>query len=142
MRSQKSGLARIAFAFVLLTLGLVPVASAATSQFQILLNLDNQINTGCDVTTLTGTFNGVEQILTTTVDTIGSTAAQVTALEIQNCVSPATDTFGPPSPVPAPPGRPLPWPVGVSNGTDGSSAVTAGEWRGQKAPCLSPTRLV
>ncbi len=123
MHVQKSGLARIVFVFVLLTLGLVPAASAATSQFQILLNLDNQINTGCDVPTLTGTFPGVEQILTTTVETIGSSAAQVTALQIQNCVSPATDTFGPPSPVAAPPGRPLPWPVGVSNGTDGSSVI-------------------
>ncbi|HEX6904788.1 MAG TPA: IPTL-CTERM sorting domain-containing protein, partial [Thermoanaerobaculia bacterium] len=123
MHVQKSGLARIAFVFVLLTLGLVPAASAATSQFQILLNLDNNQNTGCDVPTLTGTFDGVEQILTTTVDTIGSSAAQVTALQIQNCTNPASNTFGPPSAVAAPPGRPLPWPVGVSNGTDGSSVI-------------------
>ncbi|HKI04389.1 MAG TPA: IPTL-CTERM sorting domain-containing protein, partial [Thermoanaerobaculia bacterium] len=103
-------------------MGLGSAASAATSQYKILLNLDNQINTGCDVPTLTGTFPGVEQILVTTVNTTAA-AAQVTALERQTCVNPATDTFGPLSPVTPPPGHSLPWTVGTGNGTAGTSVI-------------------
>ncbi|MEO6194004.1 MAG: IPTL-CTERM sorting domain-containing protein, partial [Thermoanaerobaculia bacterium] len=111
---------RIAFAVLFLAAGFVPAASAATSSFQILLDLDNQQNTGCDVATLTGTFKGVEQILTTTVVTGGS-SAQVTAATVKSCVS--GTTFGAATPVTPPAGHPLPWPVGVSNGTGGTSVI-------------------
>ncbi|HEV2851597.1 MAG TPA: IPTL-CTERM sorting domain-containing protein, partial [Thermoanaerobaculia bacterium] len=123
MNSLKSHFVRTVFAFLLLTVGLAATASAATSQFKILLNLDNQINTGCDVPTLTGTFQGAEQILTTTVTTTGPSSAQVTAVQIQSCVNPATDAFGPPAPVTPPPGHPLPWAVGFNNGTGGTSVI-------------------
>jgi hypothetical protein len=111
MHSLKSGLARIAFAFVLMTLGLAPAASAATSQFQILLDLDSDPGTGCSAPSIPPIQrSGIEQILITTVETTGSTAS-VTALEIRNCIS--GPNFDGPSPAPIPPGNPLPWPVGA-----------------------------
>ena len=90
-------------------------AAAATSSFKILLDLDNHQNTGCDVTTLTGPFKGVEQILITTV-TSGGPVTQVTAVQVRNCNS-VSGMFNAPVAVPAPPGHPLPWPIGVGNGT-------------------------
>ena len=120
MNFLKSTASRIAFAVLFLGAGFVPAASAATSTFQILLDLDNHQNTGCDVATLTGTFKGVEQILTTTVVTGGS-SAQVTAATVKSCVS--GTTFGPAAPVTPPAGHPLPWQVGVSNGTGGTSVI-------------------
>ena len=121
MHSLKLNFARIAFAVLALTVAFGAPASAATSRFQILLNLDNNITTGCNVTTLTGMFPGVEQILITTVDTTGS-SAQVSAVETRACTAPPS-TFGPATPIPAVPGHPLPWPVGVSNGTGGTSVI-------------------
>src|SRR5437763_14334604 len=117
MNLLKSPTARIVLASLLLALGLAPAASAVatTSTFQILLDLDNHQNTGCDVPTLTGTFKGVEQILITTV-TSGGPVTQVTAVQVRNCTSPPS-TFGAPVAVPAPAGHPLPWPIGVGNGT-------------------------
>ena len=120
MNLLKSTVSRIAFAVLFLGAGFVPAASAATSTFQILLDLDNHQNTGCDVATLTGTFKGVEQILTTTVVTGGS-SAQVTAATVKSCVS--GTTFGAAAPVTPPAGHPLPWQVGVSNGTGGTSVI-------------------
>src|SRR6185312_7038078 len=70
------------------------------------------LTTGCDVPTLTGTFKGVEQILTTTVTSSG-TSAQVTGLILQTCTAPPS-TFSAPVPVAGPAGHPLPWPVGTS----------------------------
>lgn len=140
MHSLKFNFARIAFACLLLTVGFTSTASAVTSRFQILLNLDNQINTGCDVTTLTGTFDGVEQILTTTVNTTGS-SAQVTAAEVQSCVNPGTNTFGPPTAVIPPPGRPFPWVVGVSNGTGGTSVIET-FYPLSQAPAPGPSPII
>jgi VCBS repeat-containing protein len=117
----KAAKSRIAFAFLLGLVGLAPAASAVTSTFKILLNLDNNVSTGCDVPTLTGTFKGVERILITTVNT-GGTSASVTAVQFQSCVT-APSTFSAPAPVPAPPGHPLPWPVGFNNGTGGTSVI-------------------
>jgi hypothetical protein len=116
MNLMKSTIVRIVFTALLATAGLASTASAAptTSTFQILLDLDNHQNTGCTVTTLTGTFPGVEQILITTV-TSGGPVTQVTAVQVRNCTSPPS-TFGAPVTVPAPAGHPLPWPIGVGNG--------------------------
>jgi Big-like domain-containing protein/cadherin-like protein/exosortase sorting signal-containing protein len=119
MNLRKFAGAKTAFAFLLLTLGYGSAASAATSTFHILLNLDNHINTGCDVPTLTGTFPGVERILITTVTTGGS-SANVTSLAYQSCINPATDTFGPPTPLTPPPPD---LPVGETNGTAGTSVI-------------------
>ncbi|MEA2602915.1 MAG: hypothetical protein QOF89_3907 [Acidobacteriota bacterium] len=112
---------RVALAFVLLTVAFAPAAHAVTSTFKILLDLDNQQNTGCDVPTVSGTFKGAERILIVTVDTLGTSAAQVTAVQYQSCLT--NPTFSAPAAVPAPPGHPLPWPVGVSNGTGGTSVI-------------------
>ncbi|HEX6861756.1 MAG TPA: hypothetical protein VF414_03015, partial [Thermoanaerobaculia bacterium] len=78
---------RTAFAFLLMVAGLAPAATAVTSEFSILLN--TQIGppaSGCDVPTADGVFQGVEQILITTVETTGTNTANVTQIERQVCV--------------------------------------------------------
>ncbi len=127
MNFLKSTVVRIVFASLLLAVGLAPAASAiaaaaapsTTSTFQILMDLDNHTNTGCNVTALSGTFPGVEQILNTTVTVTGVTA-QVTAVTVQTCTG---VSFGAPVAVIPPPGHPLPWTIGSSNGTGGSSVI-------------------
>jgi large repetitive protein len=112
MSSSIAARVRIALALLLLAIGFAPAAFAATANFQILMDLDNNPATGCDVPTLTGTFKGVEQVLTTTVTSTGTTA-QVTALQMQTCTA-APSTFSALVPVAAPAGHPLPWPVGTN----------------------------
>ena len=107
---------RIALALLLLTIGFAPAASAVTSKFQILMDLDNHTNTGCDVAALTGTVNGVERILITTVDT-GLVPPQVTKIEFSSCIS--GNSFTAPIDI-TPPGV---HPIGISNGTGGSSVI-------------------
>src|SRR5258706_9680090 len=113
MRSFTPVRVRIALALLLLTIGYAPAASAVTSKFQILMNLDNNISTGCDVAALTGTFKGVERILITTVDT-GLVPPQVTKIEFSSCIS--GTSFTAPIDI-TPPGV---HPIGISNGTGGS----------------------
>ncbi|HEX4961739.1 MAG TPA: IPTL-CTERM sorting domain-containing protein [Thermoanaerobaculia bacterium] len=108
--------ARIALALLLLTIGAAPAAHAVTSKFQVLLDLDNHTNTGCDVPALSGTFNGVERILITTVDT-GLVPPQVTKIEFSSCIS--GTSFTAPTDI-TPPGV---HPIGVSNGTGGTSVI-------------------
>lgn len=108
---------RAALGSVLLALVVAAPASALTSELRILINVDVNPATGCDVTTVDGVFPGVEQILVTTVETSGTTG-QVTLVERHECVDEATDTFGPAIPVSA--GG---WPVGVGLGLDGSDVV-------------------
>src|SRR5947208_5097150 len=85
MNHLKSVAARIAF---VLSFFMVAFASGASAQpiskFQILLDLDNHQNTGCDVMALTGMFKGVERILTTTVDASLS-PPRVTKIEVSVC---------------------------------------------------------
>ncbi len=119
MNHLKSVATRIAFVALLLTLGFAPAASATTNTFEILMDLDNNQATGCDVPTLSSPFHGVEQILITTVTTSGSTA-QVTALQVETCNA---GVFSAPAPVPAPVGHPLPWTVGTLNGTSSPSFI-------------------
>lgn len=108
---------RAALGSVLLALLVAVPASALTSELRILINVDVNPTTGCDVATVDGVFPGVEQILVTTVETSGTTG-QVTLVERHECVDEATDTFGPAIPVSA--GG---WPVGVGLGLDGSDVV-------------------
>ena len=93
-------------------------ASAVQSSVDLLLDLDNDAATGCTVMTVDGPFDGVEQILRTTVDTVGTSAADVTSVERLECTDPGTDTFG--APLPVDPGS---WPVGVGLGLDGFHVV-------------------
>ncbi|HKV12334.1 MAG TPA: hypothetical protein VJ725_29585, partial [Thermoanaerobaculia bacterium] len=69
---------RTAFALLLMAVGLAPAASAVTSEFSILMNTDVSPASGCDVPTANGIFQGVEQILITTVETTGTSTANVT----------------------------------------------------------------
>lgn len=107
----------LAPALVLLLLGGAAATQAATSEFRILMDVDVDPATGCDVTTPDGVFPGVEQMLVTTVETDASTG-QVTLVERRECVNESTDTFGPASPVSA--GG---WPVGIGLGLDGTDVV-------------------
>ena len=123
MNLLKSTIARTVFTALLAAVGLASTAStasAATSTFKILLDLDNNPGTGCTVPTVSGTFTGVEQNLITTVTVTGITA-QVTAVQVENCIS--GTTFTAPVAITPPAGHPLPWPVGSSNGTAGSSVI-------------------
>ncbi len=104
----------------LLALVLAPAANAATSEFKVLLDLDDQPGTGCTVSTVSGNFTGVEEILVTTVDT-STTPPMVTGVAKQACTVPASNTFGAPVPI-ASPFAP-PWAVGIGNGTGGSGTV-------------------
>jgi VCBS repeat-containing protein len=107
---------RTAFAALLMAAGLAPAASAATSEFSILLNTDRNPS-GCDVPTANGVFGGVEQILITTVETSGTNTAQVTQIDRQVCMSPPSG-FGARTPVDT-----TDRPVGVGLGTGGSDVI-------------------
>ncbi len=95
-------------------------ASAATTEIRALLDLDNDVATGCSVMTVDGAFAGVEMIHTTTVDATGGLPT-VTGVETRSCIDPGTDTFGPPVAITSP--YPPPWPVGIGNGIGGSFVV-------------------
>ena len=93
-------------------------ASAVEHQVDILLDLDDDATTGCTVTTVDGPFDGVEQILVTTVETTSPPpAGTVTDVAIRDCTNPATDTFGPPASFDGG------WPIGVDNGVGGRDVV-------------------
>jgi VCBS repeat-containing protein len=81
---------------------------AATSDFKVLLDTDNSSATGCIVATPGGTFNGMDVVLTTTVNTTASSAS-VTAVTYQQCL--AGGNFGAAVSV-----DPNGWPVGFNNG--------------------------
>ncbi|HEX9940555.1 MAG TPA: IPTL-CTERM sorting domain-containing protein, partial [Thermoanaerobaculia bacterium] len=118
MNVWKSVRARIAFALLLGIVGLAPAASAATSQFNIYLNSDNNQNSGCDVSTVDGLFQGAEHVLVTTVETTGASSANVTRIERRVCADETTNTFGPLILV-----DDTDRPVGIGNGTDGFNVV-------------------
>lgn len=113
-RLLASALALSALALMLLA----APAAAVQSTLDLLLDLDDDATTGCTVSTPDGPFEGVEQILTTTVDTVGAAAANVTGVVRSECVDPGTGTFGAPVAVDA--GG---WPVGVGSGVDGFHVV-------------------
>src|SRR3982751_4936385 len=103
--------ARIAFAVLfLLTVFAAGASAQPISKFEILLNLDNNPSTGCNVPTLTGTCQGVERILRTTVD---ASIAQVTLIEVSVDCGGSWQNVTPAGP----------HPVGMSNGTGGTSVI-------------------
>ncbi len=95
----------------------VTPAAAQTAQFRTFLDLDNDPATGCTVTTADGSFTGVEERLTTTVD-LGT--EEITAVQSEVCVTPPA-TFGAPVAVNAP-FAPT-WNLGAGLGTGGSDVV-------------------
>lgn len=64
------------------------VAGAATTTFGVLLDTDNNINSGCTISTADGSFAGVELVLNTTV-VANSTGYRVTGITLQSCTAPA-----------------------------------------------------
>ncbi|MEO8136003.1 MAG: Ig-like domain-containing protein, partial [Betaproteobacteria bacterium] len=92
----------------------IPLSHAAEHKFSLLLDTDNAVATGCVVTTADGPVSGIERVNTAVVTTTAS-AATVTRLEQQTCVSGALttatsyDAGG--------------WSAGLGNGTNGSAAI-------------------
>jgi hypothetical protein len=73
----------------LLVLSLVLLASSALgvqTEVRILIDSDRNLSTGCTVLTAGGPFSGVERMVSTTYDTVGSGLA-VTGVTEQQCVS-------------------------------------------------------
>ena len=95
-------------------------ASAATTEIRALLDLDDDVATGCSVMTVDGAFTGVEIIHTTTVETTGGLPT-VTGVSTRTCTDPGTDTFGPPVAIASP--YAPPWAVGIGNGVGGTDVV-------------------
>ncbi len=106
-------------AFVIAGALFVPGSALAIEhQVDILLDLDDDASTGCTVATVDGPFDGVEQILVTTVETTSPPpAGTVTDVAIRDCTNPGTDTFGPPASFDGG------WPVGIDNGVGGRDVV-------------------
>ena len=74
-----------------LLLASVAWGQAASPEYQILLDTDDNPATGCTVATSQGDVLGIDQRLVVTV-TIGTTTATVSGIQLQNCVN---GTFGP-----------------------------------------------
>lgn len=60
------------------------LAGAATTTFGVLLDTDNNINSGCTISTVDGSFAGVESVLNTTV-VADSSGYRVTGITLQTC---------------------------------------------------------
>jgi hypothetical protein len=106
-----------AFSFVV-ALFLAAVATPAfAAQLRVLVDLDNNPGTGCNITTPAGVIPGIEQRFTTTVDTTLA-PPRVTGVTREDCASQATGAFSAPVPVSA--GG---WNVGVGTGTAGSNVI-------------------
>jgi hypothetical protein len=80
----------------------------ATTDVKIFVDTDRNTSTGCRVITISGNFDGVEQIFTTTYD---NTTMTVTGVTRQQCVDPTTATFSAPATIDA--GG---WPVATNGG--------------------------
>lgn len=94
-------------------------ADAATYQYAVLLDTDNNPATGCTVpvpTTPPATFSGADQRLTITVDRTGSTAT-VESITRAVCTG---GSFG--LEIAVSPGT---WPVGINNGLNGADVIEA-----------------
>ncbi len=65
------------------------VSIGATHQYDVLFDVDNNVTTGCKVSTVKGISGGIEQILRATVDTT-TTTATVSALQQFICISDST----------------------------------------------------
>lgn len=102
-----------------LVLGLLPTAAGAVQhEVRILMDLDDDPGTGCLVNTVEGPFDGVEQVLISTVETTSPPdAGTVTDVATIECTDPDADTFSAPSSFDGN------WPVGIGNGVGGRDVV-------------------
>lgn len=87
---------------------------AASAEYKILLDTDNNPATGCTVDTVAGPFAGIDQQLVTTV-ALGANAATVSGVQLLPCEN---GGFG--AAVWTDPGG---WPVGLGNGTGGAAVI-------------------
>ncbi len=95
-----------------LTLALVLVprpAAAATGDFRVLVDADDNAGTGCTIATADGPFTGVERVLVTTVDLDSKT---VTSVVVQEC---SGGSLGAPVAVTSPAAPPWPLAPGASS---------------------------
>ena len=90
---------------------------AHAAQVLVLMDTDNNAMTGCTVVAGGESFAGVETILTTDVNPVTSPPT-VTSVAQQNCVTPATNTFGPPAAVST--GG---WMIGAGQGVGGGDVI-------------------
>lgn len=89
-------------------------AFAATAQYYILLDTDNNAATGCTLNSGSNSFTGIERVLTTTVD-VTPTSSNVTGVTVESCVGTVLGAVRPVSSaswpvgnfVPAPQANPL-----------------------------------
>jgi hypothetical protein len=102
-------LGRLRFALIVSAFTLVPLAQAATSDYRVLIDADNNAATGCFV----GAIPGIDQVLTTRVTT-NETDGSVTLTERQVC---STGVLGAPITLST-----TPWPAGF-NASSGSLLV-------------------
>jgi hypothetical protein len=120
----------------LAVLGAALPAAAVTHHVDVLLDLDNDVGTGCTVATVAGPFDGVEQILRSVVETESVPAPSATVVEVVRfeCVGGAV--FGPPVVV-----DPGDWPVGVGLGASGSDVIETYFPAGALPPGVDTMRL-
>jgi VCBS repeat-containing protein len=103
--------AAVVFGFLGFFLAAVSPASAQ-SRFDLLLDLDSNPGTGCLVTTSEGSFDGVEWVVSTSVDTGAATVSGVSRRECDGAALGAPITLSPGG-----------WPVGIGNGDNGADVI-------------------
>ncbi len=93
-------------------------AAAITHQVDVLVDLDNDVATGCLVSTVEGPFAGVEEILRTIVETESVPVPSAQVVEVQRLSCVGGTTFS--APVQIDPGD---WDVGVGLGVGGADVI-------------------
>jgi hypothetical protein len=93
-------------------------AAAITHQVDVLVDLDNDVATGCLVSTVEGPFAGVEEILRTLVETESVPVPSAQVVEVQRLSCVGGTTFS--APVQIDPGD---WDVGLGLGVGGSHVI-------------------
>lgn len=110
---------RMARSFALAAGLLACGATALGATLTVLVDEDNNLATGCSVTTPNGSFDGVGQRYVTTVDTTQN-PPRVTGITREDCTTPPGTFSGP---VSVSSGG---WNVGVGNGTAGTNVIETG----------------
>jgi hypothetical protein len=92
---------RLAVSLILATALALTLARAGHCQVEIFLDLDADSATGCTVTTVDGLVDGVDEIVEASLAQQGIAPGGfvISDLTRRECVSPATDTFGPDIPI-------------------------------------------